>query len=358
MMQAKRLLGIVVGSNDPEQHQKSFDDGEEAAKMIEDFGKFETCIIEVSNKGPWMLHKDGDKASLDKEKFTSVVKKKRVKPDVVLLMTRGKIGECGEIQAYFDKQGVPFTFSGVEETKTTFNKNETVKMLKEEGLPVVKSILVENCKSATEELFDSLRTQVGFPCIVKPNKGCGSTGVSKVHSRKEIKEAIDFAFKHDSQVVIEPCVTDGVEVTCTVHDITGDELLEAFPVTEITPEGEVFHSTDYTNKTSIMTPTKNLRGEVVHLVTKVAKVAYRALNLCGLASFDMIVQDELPIILEVNAVPDIGPRSLVARQVKAGLSIQWQRNIPKFYSILVEHSIKMFPVIQTKKKIGGGARGM
>ena len=28
------------------------------------------------------------------------------------------------------------------------------------------------------------------------------------------------------QVVIEPCVTDGVEVTCTVHDITGDELLE------------------------------------------------------------------------------------------------------------------------------------
>ena len=29
-------------------------------------GKFETCIIEVSNKGPWMLHKDGDKASLDK----------------------------------------------------------------------------------------------------------------------------------------------------------------------------------------------------------------------------------------------------------------------------------------------------
>jgi len=38
-MQAKRLLGIVVGSNDPEQHQKSFDDGEEAAKMIEDFGE-------------------------------------------------------------------------------------------------------------------------------------------------------------------------------------------------------------------------------------------------------------------------------------------------------------------------------
>lgn len=72
----------------------------------------------------------------------------------------------------------------------------------------------------------------------------------------------------------------------------------------------------------------------------------------------MIVQDELPIILEVNAVPAIGPGSLVARQVRAGLSIQWQRSVPKFYSSLAEHSIKMFPVIQTKKKTAGGARGM
>ena len=50
--------------------------------------------------------------------------------------------------------------------------------------------------------------------------------MSKVHSRKEIKEAVDAAFKHDSQIVIEPCVSDGIEVTCTVHDITPDELLE------------------------------------------------------------------------------------------------------------------------------------
>ena len=47
-----------------------------------------------------------------------------------------------------------------------------------------------------------------------------------MQSRKELKDALDLAFKHDSQAVLEPCVSDGVEVTCTVHDITGDELLE------------------------------------------------------------------------------------------------------------------------------------
>merc|ERR1712156_1309430 len=117
------------------------------------------------------------------------------------------------------------------------------------------------------------------------------------NSRKEIKEAVDLAFKQDSQVVIEPAVTDGIEVTCTVHDMTTDELLEAFPVTEITPQGE----------------------EVIQQVVKVSKVAYRVLNLCGLATFDLIVQDDLPVLLEVNSVPMIGPDSLVNRQVKSTL---------------------------------------
>ena len=61
-------------------------------------------------------------------------------------------------------------------------------------------------------------------------------------------------------------------------------------MTEISPEGEVFHSVDHTARTALITPTKTLRGEVVTQVVKVAKVAYRALNLCGLATFDMIVQ--------------------------------------------------------------------
>ncbi len=62
------------------------------------------------------------------------------------------------------------------------------------------------------------------------------------------------AFQFDTEVVVESAVLQvayrifytvpliknetlmqGVEVSCTVHDITTDDLLEAFPVTEITP---------------------------------------------------------------------------------------------------------------------------
>ena len=115
-MQEKKMVGVVVGSNDPEAHQKSFLEGEQVVKVIESFGAFEACIIEIG-KGPWLLHFDDSKATFDKEKFGTIIRRRRVKPEVVLILTKGKVGETGELQAYFDKMGVPFSGSGVEETR-------------------------------------------------------------------------------------------------------------------------------------------------------------------------------------------------------------------------------------------------
>ena len=51
-----------------------------------------------------------------------------------------------------------------------------MEILREEGLPVVKSFLIESPKAATEEMMDRVRSAVGFPCIVKPNRGAACTG--------------------------------------------------------------------------------------------------------------------------------------------------------------------------------------
>ena len=42
-------------------------------------------------------------------------------------------------------------------------------------------------------------------------------GVSKVPGRKELKEAVEAALRHDSQVVVEPCTV----LNCTVLYCTG-----------------------------------------------------------------------------------------------------------------------------------------
>ena len=35
----------------------------------------------------------------------------------MLILTKGKVGENGDLQEYFDKMGVPFSGSGVEDTR-------------------------------------------------------------------------------------------------------------------------------------------------------------------------------------------------------------------------------------------------
>ena len=212
-----------------------------------------------------------------------------------------------------------------------FNKHECNQIFKSEGLPSVRPFIISSSKLATEDLFDKIGKVFGFPCLIKPNRGTGSKGITVVKTRQEMKEAVALAFRQDHQVLIEPIISDGVEVTCTVHDITLDELLEAFPVTEIKTTGEVFCS-ENCPKSQVITPVKSLNTEATQQVVKVAKVAYRALNLTGLSTFDFIVkvrfvlnctesfnlfplQDDLPLLLEVNSVPQLGPASIVVDQV-------------------------------------------
>ena len=48
--------------------------------------------------------------------------------------------------------------------RTCFNKHECNKVLKEEGLPVVKTLLIDHNKLATEEFFDKVR-KANADCI-------------------------------------------------------------------------------------------------------------------------------------------------------------------------------------------------
>lgn len=320
--------------------------------LIQECGKFNACLLEVGQE-QWHLHQGPDVVPFEREKCQGVINSIRLKPEVMLIVTKGKIRETGELQEYFDRMGIPFSNSGTEQTRVTNNKFECSNVLRAAGLPVVRSLLLlQNKVPPAAELADRVGKGVGFPCFVKPNRHGGSLGITKVQSSEGLLSALEAAFQFGKEAVVESAVLQGVEVSCTVHDITTDDLLEAFPVTEITPSGEFFHSSHSEPGTQIITPAKTLRGEVAVEVVKVAKVAYRALKLAGLASFDIIVQDDLPVILEVNSVPALGPGSLIERQVKAGLSIQWQRSLPKFYTHLADHAIKTYPLIREKAQKG------
>ena len=102
-------------------------------------------------------------------------------------------------------------------------------------------------------MLDKLDNTFGYPCFVKPNKAVGSSGISKVYNREDLLAAIGEAFSFDDEVVLEMSVERGLEVTCTVHDLTFDDLIAALPVTEIKPpEGQFFRSNSILDKGRVL----------------------------------------------------------------------------------------------------------
>ena len=75
-------------------------------------------------------------------------------------------------------------------------------------------------------------------------------------------------------------------MSCTVHDVTTDELLESLTVTELQRSSTTTSSTSPT----LTSPPRTINLEAAQQVAKIAKIAYRELNLSGLATFDFIVK--------------------------------------------------------------------
>ena len=77
-------------------------------------------------------------------------------------------------------------------------------------------------------------------------------------------------------------------MSCTVHDVTTDELLESLTVTEL--QRSATSSTSSTSSPTLTSPPRTINLEAAQQVAKIAKIAYRELNLSGLATFDFIVK--------------------------------------------------------------------
>ena len=79
-----------------------------------------------------------------------------------------------------------------------------------------------------------------------------------------------------------------MQVSCTVHDVTTDDLLESLTVTEL--QRSATSSTSSTSSPTLTSPPRTINLEAAQQVAKIAKIAYRELNLSGLATFDFIVK--------------------------------------------------------------------
>ena len=295
----------------------------------EKFDVFKVIITPES----WFYEQGGAKYEIDRNDFSLNVQGQKILFDCIFIGLHGSPGEDGKLQGYFDMLGLSYTTCDASTSAITMNKGYTKAIVNGvKDLNIARSVQLF---SNTSETSTEILAELNLPLFVKPNNGGSSIGMSKVKSAGELPEALEKAFKEDTQVLVEEYIK-GREFTIGVYK--GYDGIKVLPATEIVTSKEFFDfEAKYTSGvTEEITPGR-MSDEEKHRVETVVQETYRKLNCRGVVRIDYILEETSGkfFFIEVNTVPGQTENSIIPQQVRS-----IGRTIKDFYTELIEVAIK------------------
>ncbi|CAI8413443.1 MAG: D-alanine--D-alanine ligase [Flavobacterium sp. SCGC AAA160-P02] len=261
-------------------------------------------------KDKWFVIHDNHEYHINKEDFSVTIKERKITFDCVFNAIHGHPGENGVLVAYFDLLGIKHTSAPYYQMAITFNKRDTLSILKEYDIKTATSFYMnKKDKKDTKKIV----AKVGLPCFVKPNNGGSSIGISKVYKEENLIAAINKASQEDSEILIESFL-DGTEVSVGVIEYEG--AIKVLPMTEIVSKNDFFdYEAKYEGKSQEITPARISEIDKQKL-EKVAKKIYEIFQMKGFSRSEFILVDGAPYFLEMNTVPGLTEESLLPKQAK------------------------------------------
>lgn len=210
----------------------------------------------------------------------------------------GKYGEDGCIQGLLEIMGIKYTGCNVKSSAICMDKETTKNVLKENGLPIIKSHCINKGQNP-----DDIVKGLSFPLMIKPAKEGSSIGMSKVNKKEELNSALNDAYKSDTKVLIEEYL-QGYSCTVGVLQDVNNEKTFATPVLGFQTKTEWYDfNAKYTKGlTEFQLPAK-LDEKLTKKVREMAVLAHKALECTGVSRVDFLIYNEIPYILEINTNP-------------------------------------------------------
>lgn len=237
--------------------------------------------------------------------------------DLVFPVLHGKNGEDGTLQGMFELADIPIVGCGMLSSVLCMDKEKAHRLVSLTGISIPKSITFSypDIEDALLKIVESLK----FPVFVKPVRAGSSFGITKVMSKENLKPAIELAFMHDIEVIVEEAI-DGFEVGCA---ILGTDALTVGRVDEIELSSGFFDYTEkYTLKSSKIHMPARIDIETENRIKDTAMTIYQTLGCSGFARVDMFLTPSGKIVFnEVNTIPGFTSHSRYPNMMKGiGLS--------------------------------------
>jgi len=226
-------------------------------------------------------------------------KLKRTHIGAAFIALHGRWGEDGSVQGLLEIMGIPYTGSGVLGSAMAMDKVVMKMIFESMGIPSPAYTMAEE--------GDTIHFPLPF--VVKPANEGSSIGVSIVKKEREVVPAIERARKYDRKVMIERYI-EGDEITVGI--VNGEVL----PSVQVKPASGFYDfEAKYTyakGMTEYIVPAK-ISKTIEKKASAIALEVYNAFELAGCVRIDMLLDDELPKVIDINTSPGMTETSLVPK---------------------------------------------
>lgn len=276
------------------------------AKIFNEVG-YSTQLVFIGDR----VWRNSDGVIVDKNDFSLEENGIKTQIDCAYIYSEG-IKTKGYIQGYLSLLGIPYISSSPLATMMATSKYLCSRYLSQFGVQVPKGLKINDINTIP---LEKITTQIGFPCIVKPNIGTDSIMVEKVTDEQSLHQAIVTILMEGMEVLVEEFI-EGREITCGVINTNGKPY--ATPITEIFQEGEEFYNyASKIHRKNIKKTPADLTPEQVLDCQTIAKNIFEILELDDFVRMDFILRDNQFYFLEVNVTPGMSERGNFPLQLKA-----------------------------------------
>ena len=336
MITKKLRVGIIFGGRSGE-HEVSFCSASSIIKAI-DKDKYTVVPIGITKEGRWISPQDSELALqsgriegkntvilLNNSFSKSLVyidNNQRLdkssaleKLDVIFPVLHGPYGEDGTVQGLLELANIPYVGAGVAASAISMDKDLMKTIFQQKGLPILRWLTIKrkDWHKDKEEILSLIQDGFKYPLFVKPTNLGSSVGITKVHKKEELKEAIDLASSYDRKILIEEGLEEVREIECSV---LGNDEPQTSVVGEVKPAGEFYdYDSKYIDKKTQLIVPADLPDGVSQEVQEIALKAFKAVDTAGMARVDFFVsKKENKIYLsEINTIPGFTSASMYPR---------------------------------------------
>ena len=221
--------------------------------------------------------------------------------DCVIGAFHGKNTESGELAGFFETLGIPYSFNGVLGASIGQDKIIMKKVLKSDQIPILDfvSFSYQEYIENYDKILQKINT-INYPIIIKPTMLGSSIGIKVIYDEKELKKALNYAFKFDEYLVVEKALKNYKEFNCAIIENTLSDIEEVDVIDDIF----TFEDKYQTKKSKHILPaqiSEELKQEIYDLTRKTSN----SLRNESIARIDFLYDlDENKVYVnEINTIP-------------------------------------------------------